>query len=100
MIASGGANPFASVTGAVSALWGPLHGGANMAVIKMLNDIHDSGDDGSRFIESAKQGKTRLMGFGHRVYRNYDPRAKILKSCDEALEALEVQVLFYPLRDG
>ena len=91
MIASGGANPFASVAGAVSALWGPLHGGANMAVIKMLNDIHDSGDDGSRFIESAKQGKTRLMGFGHRVYRNYDPRAKILKSaCDEALEALGV----------
>ena len=81
-----GSKPFASLAGAVSALWGPLHGGANMAVIKMLNDIHESGDDGSRFIEEAKQGKTRLMGFGHRVYRNYDPRAKILKSaCDEAL---------------
>ena len=65
MIASGGANPFASLAGGVSALWGPLHGGANMAVIKMLNQIHDAGDDGSRFIESAKQGKTRLMGFGH-----------------------------------
>ncbi|MBT5716243.1 MAG: citrate synthase, partial [Opitutae bacterium] len=91
MIASGGANPFASLAGGVSALWGPLHGGANMAVIKMLNQIHDAGDDGSRFIESAKQGKTRLMGFGHRVYRNYDPRAKILKSaCDDALEALGV----------
>ena len=91
MIASGGANPFASLAGAVSALWGPLHGGANMAVIKMLNDIHESGDDGSRFIEEAKQGKTRLMGFGHRVYRNYDPRAKILKSaCDEALASLGV----------
>ena len=91
MIASGGANPFASVAGAVSALWGPLHGGANMAVIKMLNDIHDSGDDGSRFIESAKLRKDTCMGFGHRVYRNYDPRAKILKSaCDEALEALGV----------
>ena len=89
MIASGGANPFASLAGGVSALWGPLHGGANMAVIKMLNEIHEAGDDGSRFIESAKQGKTRLMGFGHRVYRNYDPRAKILKSaCDQALEAL------------
>ena len=89
MIASGGANPFASLAGGVSALWGHLHGGANMAVIKMLNEIHEAGDDGSRFIESAKQGKTRLMGFGHRVYRNYDPRAKILKSaCDEALEAL------------
>jgi citrate synthase len=91
MIASGGANPFASLAGAVSALWGPLHGGANMAVIKMLNDIHDSGDDGSKFIQSAKEGKSRLMGFGHRVYRNYDPRAKILKSaCDQALEALGV----------
>ena len=91
MIASGGANPFASLAGGVSALWGPLHGGANMAVIKMLNQIHDAGDDGSRFIESAKQGKTRLMGFGHRVYRNYDPRAKILKTaCDDALEALGV----------
>jgi citrate synthase len=91
MIASGGANPFASLAGAVSALWGPLHGGANMAVITMLNDIHSSGDDGSKFIQSAKEGKSRLMGFGHRVYRNYDPRAKILKSaCDQALEALGV----------
>ena len=91
MIASGGANPFASLAGAVSALWGPLHGGANMAVINMLNDIHNSGDDGSKFIQSAKEGKSRLMGFGHRVYRNYDPRAKILKSaCDQALEALGV----------
>ena len=91
MIASGGANPFASLAGGVSALWGPLHGGANMAVIKMLDEIHESGDDGSRFVESAKQGKSRLMGFGHRVYRNYDPRAKILKNaCDQALEALGV----------
>ena len=91
MIASGGANPFASLAGAVSALWGPLHGGANMAVIKMLDQIHESGDDGSRFVDSAKQGKSRLMGFGHRVYRNYDPRAKILKNaCDQALEALGV----------
>ena len=49
-----------------------------MAVINMLNDIHSSGDDGSKFIQSAKEGKSRLMGFGHRVYRNYDPRAKIL----------------------
>ena len=71
---------------------GPLHGGANMAVIKMLNEIHSSGDDGSQFIVSAKEGKSRLMGFGHRVYRNYDPRAKILKSaCDQALDALGVE---------
>ena len=62
-----------------------------MAVIQMLNEIHESGDDGSRFIESARAGETRLMGFGHRVYRNYDPRAKILKgACDSALEALGV----------
>ena len=92
MIASGGANAFASLSGAISALWGPLHGGANMAVIKMLNEIHSSGDDGSQFIKSAKEGKSRLMGFGHRVYRNYDPRAKILKSaCDQALDALGVE---------
>ena len=79
-------------SGAISALWGPLHGGANMAVIKMLNEIHSSGDDGSQFIKSAKEGKSRLMGFGHRVYRNYDPRAKILKSaCDQALDALGVE---------
>ena len=62
-----------------------------MAVIRMLNEIHQSGDDGSKFIESAKEGKSRLMGFGHRVYRNYDPRAKIIKTaCDQALTALGV----------
>ena len=86
-----GANAFASLSGAVSALWGPLHGGANMAVIKMLNEIHSSGDDG-RVHPILKEGKSRLMGFGHRVYRNYDPRAKILKSaCDQALDALGVE---------
>lgn len=91
MVASGGANPFASVSAAIGALWGPLHGGANMAVIKMLKEIHSSGDDGSRFVEDARNGKARLMGFGHRVYKNYDPRAKILNvSCNSALEALGV----------
>ncbi len=89
MVASGGANLFASVSAGVSALWGPLHGGANMAVIKMLTDIHRAGDDGSRFIEAAKTGKARLMGFGHRVYKNYDPRAKILHAaCEKVLAAL------------
>src|SRR5690606_16901664 len=86
-----GANLFASVSAGVCALWGPLHGGANMAVLKMLQDIHDSGDDGSRFIEDAKSGKSgkRLMGFGHRVYKNYDPRAKIIgKSCEQVLKKL------------
>jgi len=85
MVASGGANLFASVSAGVCALWGPLHGGANSAVVKMLREIHESGDDGSRFIEAAKSGKARLMGFGHRVYKNYDPRAKILGRAAEKL---------------
>jgi len=89
MVASGGANMFASVSAGVSALWGPLHGGANTAVIKMLQTIHDSGDDGSKFIEDAKTGKARLMGFGHRVYKNFDPRAKILgKAAEDLLGSL------------
>jgi citrate synthase len=89
MVASGGANLFASVSAGVCALWGPLHGGANMAVIGMLQEIHASGDDGSKFVEAAKTGKARLMGFGHRVYKNYDPRAKILKAnCERVLKAL------------
>jgi citrate synthase len=92
MVASGGANLFASVSAGVCALWGPSHGGANMAVIKMLEDIHASGDDGTRFIEAAKQGKAKLMGFGHRVYKNYDPRAKILgKSSEKILKSIGIQ---------
>lgn len=86
MVASGGANVFASVSAGVCALWGPLHGGANMQVIDMLQKIHDSGDDGSKYVERAKDGKAKLMGFGHRVYKNYDPRAKILsKACSDVL---------------
>ncbi|MGC9451705.1 MAG: citrate synthase [Oceanipulchritudo sp.] len=89
MVASGGANLFASVSSGVCGLWGPLHGGANAAVIKMLQEIHDSGDDGSRFIQAAKDGKARLMGFGHRVYKNYDPRAKIFgEAAERVLKAL------------
>jgi citrate synthase len=93
MVASSRANLFASVAAGVCALWGPLHGGANQAVIEMLAEIHRSGDDGSRFITAAKDKKSgkRLMGFGHRVYKNYDPRAKIIKQrCDELLERLNV----------
>ncbi len=91
MVASAGANLFASAAAGVNALWGPLHGGANQAVLEMLNAIHAAGDDGSKFIEDAKNGKTRLMGFGHRVYKNYDPRAKIIKgSFDKALESLGI----------
>jgi citrate synthase len=91
MVASSRANLFASAAAGVCALWGPLHGGANQAVLEMLESIHRDGDDGSRFIEAAKDkdsGK-RLMGFGHRVYKNYDPRAKIIKkACDEVLAKL------------
>jgi citrate synthase len=93
MVASSKANLFASAASGVCALWGPLHGGANQAVIEMLKQIHREGDDGSRFMEAAKDKKSgrRLMGFGHRVYRNYDPRAKIIKKqCDELLRALDI----------
>src|SRR6202453_1803000 len=93
MVASSRANLFASAAAGVCALWGPLHGGANMAVLEMLEAIHKDGDDGSRFVTAAKDKKSRrrLMGFGHRVYKNHDPRAKIIKQrCDELLAALNV----------
>ncbi|MCX7825211.1 MAG: citrate synthase [Verrucomicrobiae bacterium] len=93
MVASSRANLFASCAAGVCALWGPLHGGANQAVLEMLKSIHASGDDGSRFIAEAKDKKSghRLMGFGHRVYKNYDPRAKIIKAkCDKLLAALKI----------
>jgi len=80
MVASSGANLFSSISAGVSALWGPLHGGANVQVINMLEAILESGDSsGSKFIENAKTGKSKLMGFGHRVYKTYDPRASILR---------------------
>lgn len=85
---SSGANPFACVASGIAALWGPAHGGANEAVLKMLNDIGDV----SRIPEFIKKAKDpndpfRLMGFGHRVYSNFDPRAIVLKeSCDEVLK--------------
>ena len=93
MVASSRANLFASAAAGVCALWGPLHGGANQAVLEMLDEIHRSGDDGSKFIAAAKDktsGK-KLMGFGHRVYKNHDPRAKIIKkACDDLLEKLKI----------
>jgi citrate synthase len=90
-VASSQANLFASAAAGVCALWGPLHGGANQKVIEMLQTIHDEGDDGSKFIEMAKNKQRRLMGFGHRVYKNYDPRAKIIKrACDELLAKLHI----------
>src|SRR5215468_6888703 len=93
MVASSRANLFASAAAGVCALWGPLHGGANQAVLEMLQAIHDSGDDGSKFIAAAKDKNSgkRLMGFGHRVYKNYDPRAKIIKkACDDLLSKLHI----------
>ncbi len=93
MVASSRANLFASAAAGVCALWGPLHGGANQAVLEMLGEIHKDGDDGSKFIAAAKDktsGK-KLMGFGHRVYKNHDPRAKIIKkACDDLLEKLKI----------
>ena len=93
MVASSRANLFASAAAGVCALWGPLHGGANQAVLEMLEDIHQSGDDGSKFIAAAKDKNSgkRLMGFGHRVYKHYDPRAKIIKkACDDVLAKLHI----------
>lgn len=92
MVASSQANLFASAAAGVCALWGPRHGGANQAVLEMLGQIHKSGDNGSKFLEQTKDkhsGK-RLMGFGHRVYKHYDPRATIIKKkCDELLAVLK-----------
>ena len=93
MVASSRANLFASAAAGVCALWGPLHGGANQAVLEMLEAIHKAGDDGSRFIAAAKDKNSgkRLMGFGHRVYKHYDPRAKIIKkACDDVLAKLHI----------
>ena len=92
MVASSRANLFASASAGVCALWGPLHGGANQAVLEMLEDIHAEGDDGTRFLNEVKNrtGNRRLMGFGHRVYKNFDPRAIIIKQqCDKVLGQLQ-----------
>ncbi|MFQ5613107.1 MAG: citrate synthase [Anaerolineae bacterium] len=93
MAGSSRANLYASVATGVCALWGPLHGGANQAVIEMLQMIQDDGNDYRKYTELAKDKKSgfRLMGFGHRVYKNFDPRAKILKEmADEVLDELGI----------
>ncbi len=92
MVGSSGANMFASLSAGVMALWGPLHGGANSAVVEMLQRIHESGDGGRAYMQAVKDRKEgiRLMGFGHRVYKSYDPRASILKTTTyEVLEKLK-----------
>jgi citrate synthase len=86
-------NLFGAISAAINALWGPLHGGANQAVIEMLAEIRDEGMTGRQFVERAKNkdDTSRLMGFGHRVYKNFDPRAKIIKkACFDVLNKLGV----------
>jgi citrate synthase len=87
VVGSSHADPYSAAAAAAAALYGPLHGGANEAVVRMLNEI-GSTDNVPAFIESVKAGEGRLMGFGHRVYKNYDPRAKIIK--ETAYDVFEV----------
>ena len=94
MVGSSHAGLFASLSAGISALWGPLHGGANQAVLEMLEAIKADGGDTKKYMAKAKDKDDpfRLMGFGHRVYKNFDPRAKIIKrSADEVLNSLGVQ---------
>ncbi|MEM1178564.1 MAG: citrate synthase [Acidobacteriota bacterium] len=93
MVGSSGANLFASIAAGICALWGPLHGGANQKVIEMLRMIHEDGGGYQKFVDKAKNKNDdfRLMGFGHRVYKNFDPRARILKkSADDVLDDLGI----------
>lgn len=94
VVGSSKANLFASISAGIDALWGPLHGGANQAVLEMLEAIQKDGGGYEKFIAKAKDKDDpfRLMGFGHRVYKNFDPRAKVIKAyCDVVLEKLHVK---------
>ena len=93
MVGSAQTNLYASISAGISALWGPLHGGANQAVLEMLQQIHEDGGDVDKWILKAKDKNDsfRLMGFGHRVYKNFDPRATIIKkACDDVLQKLNI----------
>jgi citrate synthase len=93
IVGSSQANLYASISAGISALWGPLHGGANQAVIEMLEKIHNDGGDVDKWVLKAKDKDDpfRLMGFGHRVYKNFDPRATIIKkAADDVLEKLKI----------
>lgn len=93
IVGSSQANLFATVSAGIAALWGPLHGGANQAVIEMLEKIHNDGGDVDKWVLKAKDkdDSFRLMGFGHRVYKNFDPRATIIKkACDDVLNKLKI----------
>ena len=94
MVGSSLASPYSAIVAGIHALWGPSHGGANQEVIEMLEAIHEGGGDYMDYIARAKskEQSVKLMGFGHRVYKNFDPRAKILKkSCDEVLASLSLK---------
>jgi citrate synthase len=93
MVGSSDANLFASISAGICALWGPLHGGANQACVEMLEQIRADGGNIGKYVELAKGKNTgfRLMGFGHRVYKNFDPRATIIKRmCDKLLGKLHI----------
>jgi citrate synthase len=93
LVGSARVNLYASISAGISALWGPLHGGANQAVVEMLEKIHQEGGDYRKYIERAKDPKDpfRLVGFGHRVYKTHDPRSRIIKkACNDVLEALQI----------
>ena len=94
VVGSSQSNLYSSISAGISALWGPLHGGANQEVLEMLEQIQSDGGDVQKWINKAKDKNDpfRLMGFGHRVYKNFDPRAKIIKkACDDVLEKLGVK---------
>jgi citrate synthase len=92
LVGSSRANLYAAISAGISALWGPLHGGANQAVIEMLEQIRDEGSDCNAFVRQVKNRERRLMGFGHRVYKNFDPRASILKTyADRLLSHLKIE---------
>lgn len=94
MVGSSNANLFASISAGICALWGPLHGGANEACVNMLRQIAEDGGNVKKYVEMAKDKKSnfRLMGFGHRVYKNFDPRATIIKkACDKLLNRLQLK---------
>jgi citrate synthase len=93
IVGSSQVNLYAAISAGVAALWGPLHGGANQAVIEMLEQIHNDGGDVDKWVLKAKdkEDSFRLMGFGHRVYKNFDPRATIIKkACDDVLNKLGI----------
>jgi citrate synthase len=94
IVGSSQANLYAAIAAGIAALWGPLHGGANQEVLEMLEEIKNDGGNVKKYVEKAKDKNDtfRLMGFGHRVYKNFDPRAKIIKkACDNVLNKLGIK---------